>query len=111
MSGLERGGDRRPRARSTQPRSREAFAKRLHAGACRPVAGGKRGGPQNGPHGIGAQCNRPPGTTTGRQRLELLYRTRPPQRAAISGSFQIDSHAGRERLKSPTRGPGKPALQ
>jgi hypothetical protein len=46
MSGLERGGDRRARARSTQPRSREAFAKRLHAGACGPVAGGERGGPE-----------------------------------------------------------------
>ena len=30
----------------------------------------------SGAHGIGAQYNRPPGTTTGRQRLELLYRTR-----------------------------------
>ena len=73
-----------------------------------PVPGGFRGTADAGPFllvvvGVGSgpeksartalypELNRPPGTTTGRQRLELLYRTRPPQRAPISGSFQIDS--------------------
>ena len=91
MSVLIRGGERRLRAGLTQPRAREAFAERLHAGASCLLRAGSAADRAIGPHGSGAQHNRPPGTKTGRQRLEVLYRTRAPQRATISGSFQIDS--------------------
>ena len=91
MSGLERGGDRRPRPEVNAISVSRGFRATASCRRFLSVAGGKRGGPQNGPHGIAAQYNRPPGTTTGRQRLELLYRSRPPQRAPISSSFQIDS--------------------
>jgi hypothetical protein len=101
MSGLERGGDRRPRPRSTQPRSREAFAeRRMPALPPRCREAGQWGNPRR-------HCSpvQPPARHYDRAAATGgLVQDSPPQRATISGSFQIDSMRDAEDLKTPTRG-------
>jgi hypothetical protein len=65
MSVLIRGGERRLRAGLTQPRAREAFAERLHAGASLPLRAVKRKRTGNGPHGVGLSTTARPALRPG----------------------------------------------
>jgi hypothetical protein len=56
---------------------------------------------KSGAHGIAAEHNRRPGTKTGRQRLELLYRNRAAATGADLRFVPDRQHAGSERQKPP----------